>query len=149
MFHAGFLRVLMPTFHNIRVSCTSVCVLLLQTVYMFRCLFSSSDVQNCRRCCCCCCRRRCRLCRKIVSVLLRVVGVSMCAFYLRHIHNMWFVKFDYGYNMKVSASVCTSEPCNGGIARFWRKGCWIFLHGTFDGTASFLLTRETENDAGP
>lgn len=35
--------------------------------------------------------------------LLPAVGVSMSVYYLLHISFMWFVKFDYGYNMKVHA----------------------------------------------
>lgn len=40
--------------------------------------------------------------RRVVGVLLPLIGLSMCVIYLRHIHYMWFIKFDYGYNMKIA-----------------------------------------------
>lgn len=40
--------------------------------------------------------------RKVVPA----VGVSMSVYYLLHISFMWFVKFDYGYNMKVLQGRC-------------------------------------------
>lgn len=33
----------------------------------------------------------------------------MSLFYLRHVGNMWFVKFDYGYNMKVCCFCALGE----------------------------------------
>lgn len=33
--------------------------------------------------------------------MVPLAGVSMSVYYVLHISFMWFVKFDYGYNMKV------------------------------------------------
>ena len=33
--------------------------------------------------------------------MVPLVGGSMSVYYVLHISFMWFVKFDYGYNMKV------------------------------------------------
>ena len=36
-----------------------------------------------------------------VRQMVPLVGGSMSVYYVLHISFMWFVKFDYGYNMKV------------------------------------------------
>ena len=37
--------------------------------------------------------------------MVPLVGISMSVYYVLHISFMWFVKFDYGYNMKVGRGV--------------------------------------------